>query len=113
MATVRRARAMRRQPTDAEKRMWGLLRSRRLAHLKFRRQHPIGPYVADFACFMAKLIIEIDGGQHAGRAAYDEMRRVELERQGWRVLRFWNPDVMTNPEGVAETILAALPKGDN
>jgi very-short-patch-repair endonuclease len=110
MATIRRARAMRREPTDAEQRLWKLLRSKQLAEYKFRRQHPIGPYIADFACFSAKLVIELDGGQHAERIQYDEQRRLVLERAGWRVIRFGNPDVLANAEGVAETVLTALSK---
>jgi very-short-patch-repair endonuclease len=84
------------------------LRSRQLADYKFRRQHPIGPYIADFACFTGKLVVELDGGQHAERVDYDEQRTAAMQREGWRVLRFWNPDVMSNAEGVAETILAFL-----
>jgi len=98
---------MRREPTEAEKKLWRLLRSKQLAEYKFRRQHPIGPYIADFACFKAKLV-ELDGGQHAERVEYDDQRTAAMQRDGWRVLRVWNPDVMSNAEGVAETILAAL-----
>ncbi len=111
-----RARDLRTQPTDAERTLWRYLRSEQLSGWKFRRQHPIPPYIADFACIQAKLIIEVDGGQHAD-SAYDSVRDEHLRRHGWRVLRFWNNDVLGNPEGVAATILAAiggtkLPEGD-
>jgi very-short-patch-repair endonuclease len=102
------ARRLRRDATEVERRMWQLLRSRALAGWKFRRQHPIERYVADFACPAAKLVIELDGGQHAERAAQDAERTSALARHGWRVLRFWNTEVVENAEGVAETILAAL-----
>lgn len=102
-----RARELRTQPTDAERKLWSLLRQGQLGGWRFRRQHPIPPYIADFACIEAKLVIEADGGQHA-ESSYDEARDRHLRNLGWRVLRFWNPEVLTNPEGVAETILAAL-----
>lgn len=76
----------------------------------FRRQHPIGSYIADFACTKQKLIVELDGGQHNEHtaAAYDNIRTTALEKLGYRVLRFWNNDVLENIEGVCETILHAL-----
>ncbi len=105
--SVRFARALRQTPTDAEIRLWAVLRSRRLADFKFRRQHPIGPFVADFVCLRHHLIIEADGSQHA--ESDDDVRRTKwLERRGWRVLRFWNNDVLANTNGVMEAILAAL-----
>jgi very-short-patch-repair endonuclease len=100
-----RARAMRGAPTDAELRLWRLLRDRRLNRLKFRRQVPIGPYIVDFLCVGAKLIVEADGFQHA-ESSHDRARDTYLEGQGWRVLRFWNNEVFLNREGVLETILA-------
>jgi very-short-patch-repair endonuclease len=84
------------------------LRNRKIAGCKFRRQVPIDRYFADFACLDAKLIVELDGGQHAEQVAYDAGRTEALEAAGWTVLRFWNGQVLTNPEGVAMTIRAAL-----
>jgi very-short-patch-repair endonuclease len=104
---VSRARVLRRNMTDAEQRLWRILRSRQLVGWKFRRQRPIGRYVADFACIEAMLIVEVDGGQHAENAT-DVERTRWLEALGWKVIRFWNPEVLTNAEGVAETILDAL-----
>jgi very-short-patch-repair endonuclease len=100
-----RARALRGAPTDAELRLWRLLRDRRLSDLKFRRQVPIGPYIVDYLCVASRLIIEADGSQHAGNRS-DEARDVYLLRKGWRVLRFWNHEVIQNRDGVLETILA-------
>ncbi len=83
------------------------MRSRHVAGFKFRRQRPIGAYIADFACIERKLIIEIDGGQHAESVA-DMARTRWLARDGWRVLRFWNNEVLTNPAGVLSEILKVL-----
>jgi len=104
---IRHARRLRVDATDAERKLWYLLRRRELAGWKFRRQRPVDRYIADFACVEAKLIVELDGGQHAGNAA-DELRTRRLEALGWQVMRFWNPDVLTNPEGVLTMILDAL-----
>jgi very-short-patch-repair endonuclease len=101
------ARRLRREATEVEKILWQALRER-LAPWKFRRQHPIGNRIADFACPARKLVIELDGGQHAERMAEDEQRSAELARHGYRVLRFWNNDVLDNLEGVLETIERAL-----
>jgi len=87
--------------------MWSALRDRRLARYKFRRQHPIGQYIVDFACTEHRLVIETDGGQHADNGK-DASRTAQLERQGWKVIRFWNNDVLANTSGVVETILRAL-----
>jgi very-short-patch-repair endonuclease len=95
------AKQLRRNPTDAEHKLWQALRSRQLSNFKFRRQVPIGPYVADFVCPAEKLVIEIDGGQHAEDADYDRRRTEALEREGYRVIRFWNNDVLSNVEGVS------------
>lgn len=84
--------------TDAEKKMWYSLRDRRFEDLKFRRQHPIPPYIADFICEDLNLIIELDGGQHTEEA--DLERTKFLESQGYKVIRFWNNDVLTNTDGV-------------
>ena len=103
----RAARALRQASTDAEIRLWAALRRRRLQAFKFRRQHSIGRFVVDFACTRHHLVIEADGGQHADREA-DAERTKWLERQGWRIRRFWNNDILANTEGVLETIPEAL-----
>jgi len=102
-----RARGLRQNQTDAERRMWMLLRDRRLAHLKFRRQQAIGNYFVDLFCAQKGLIIELDGGQHNG-SRKDEERTAWLESRGYKVLRFWNNDVLKNKEGVLTAILLAL-----
>ena len=102
------ARKLRREQTDAEKKMWRLLRSRQLAQYKFRRQRVIGPYIADFCCLSPKLIVELDGGQHIESQERDQRRSQELERHGFKVIRFWDNDVLTNPMAVTETLLRAL-----
>jgi very-short-patch-repair endonuclease len=107
---VLRARQLRRSSTDAEKRLWRALRSK-LPQFKWRRQMPVGPYFADFACFAEKLIIELDGGQHATAADYDAERTRFLETQGYRALRFWNNDVLSNTDGVLECIARTLSLG--
>ncbi|HLF58336.1 MAG TPA: endonuclease domain-containing protein [Alphaproteobacteria bacterium] len=99
---------MRHAPTDAEKLLWARLRSRGFAGHKFRRQRPIGPYVADFACLAGRLVVEIDGGQHAAASAKELRRTVFLEKQGFRILRFWNHEVLGNIEGVLAAISCAL-----
>jgi very-short-patch-repair endonuclease len=101
------ARELRTTMTDAEKRLWWLVRNRQLDGHKFRRQHPIGAFVADFVCIERRLIIELDGGQHAD-STYDARRTAWLENHGWRVIRFWNNDVLSGTEGVLEVILQAL-----
>lgn len=105
--TVTRARTLRKDATDAEKRMWRALREAFPA-AKWRRQVPIGPYFADFYSFAAKLVIEVDGGQHAEAAAYDARRTEFLQAQGLTVLRFWNNDVLANTKGVLEQISLSL-----
>lgn len=100
---------MRREPTDAETRLWLAFKDRRLGPYKFRRQHPIDRYIVDFACLEARLIVELDGGQHATQVRYDDARTRCLEALGFRVLRFWNNDALSNIEGVLTMILAALP----
>ncbi|HYD18182.1 MAG TPA: endonuclease domain-containing protein [Patescibacteria group bacterium] len=101
------ARRLRKDQTDCEKIIWHLLKDRRFGDYKFRRQHPIGHYVADFACPALKLVIEIDGGQHCENAA-DESRTAYLREKGYEVLRFWNSDVTTNIEGVISTLTLTL-----
>ena len=97
---------MRTAPTDAEARLWQILRAKRLAGYKFRRQLPIDSYIADFACLRHRLIVEADGGQHGGER--DARRDAYLKAQGFRVLRFWNNEIFTNEEGVLTVILSAL-----
>jgi very-short-patch-repair endonuclease len=101
------ARELRHNSSEAEIRLWAALRGRRLAGYKFRRQHPIGPHIVDFVCTKHRIIVEADGGQHNDNVA-DDVRTKWLTHQGWRVLRFWNNDILSNTEGVIETILAAL-----
>jgi very-short-patch-repair endonuclease len=103
------ARRLRQDATDAERRLWSALRDRRLSEYRFRRQFPIGRFIVDFACTRRHLIVEADGSQHADSEA-DRARTAWLEEQGWRVLRFWNNDVLTNTNGVVETILKELTK---
>jgi very-short-patch-repair endonuclease len=102
-----RARAMRRDDTDAEARLWAMLRDRRLGGWRWKRQVPLKPYIADFLCPEAKLIVEVDGGQHGERIAYDKRRTQHLMGLGYRVIRFWNSEVLTNRNGVCLTILDA------
>ena len=96
---------MRREPTDAEDKLWHEIRDRRLDRIKFRRQVPISGYIVDFVCLEAKLIIELDGGQHS-ESSYDASRDAALKAIGFRVLRFWNHDVFNDMDGVCETIIA-------
>ena len=105
---VPRARDLRRDQTDAETRLWLQLRDRRLQGWKFRRQVPMGRFIVDFFCRDAKLFVEVDGGQHDRDRAKDEARTHALETLGFRVIRFWNNEVIENMPGVLETILIAL-----
>ena len=100
-----KARALRKNQTDAELVLWGIIRGKKFEDLKFRRQHPIPPYIVDFVCTEKKLIIEIDGGQHADAIEYDQQRTAFLESKSYTVIRFWNNEVLTNIEGVYEEIL--------
>lgn len=105
------ARTLRRNQTDAEKLLWSRLRNRGLLGAKFRRQCPIGPFFADFACMDAHLVIELDGGHHMDRREEDAARTDYIKAQGFRVLRFWNIEVLENLGGVVEVIGEAL-EGD-
>ena len=96
------AKILRKRPTEAEKFMWRYLKSRQLEGLKFRRQEPIGNYVVDFVCYEKKIIVEIDGGQHC--AERDGNRNRWLESQDFKILRFWNTEVLKNAQGVWEVI---------
>src|SRR2546425_1859633 len=102
------AKRLRRDQTDAERKLWFRLRDRRLYGLKFRRQAPINQHIVDFCCAETRLIIEIDGGQHTTRTAEDLNRTKILETMGYLVLRFWNHDVIQNIEGVFEEILKSV-----
>ncbi|HEY4204996.1 MAG TPA: endonuclease domain-containing protein [Xanthobacteraceae bacterium] len=104
---VRRARSFRQNPTDAERKLWQQLRKLQLGSSHIRRQATIGPYFADFACHTNRIVIEIDGGQHADSTA-DLARTAYLNTQGYRVLRFWNNDVLDNIDGVIETVISAF-----
>ena len=99
------ARELRKDMTDAEHRLWRRLRGGQLHGIKFRRQYVIGSYIADFAAPEIRLIIELDGGQHADQQAYDQQRSLFLQHQGYRVLRFWNHDVLQHTESVMTEIL--------
>ena len=101
------ARKLRRDRTDAENRLWQVLRNRQMDGAKFVFQHQIGRYIADFACRSCRLVIELDGGQHA-ESDTDAARTEAIEAHGYVVLRFWNNDVLANLEGVAEEIRRAL-----
>ena len=103
-----RERELRHSLTDAERKLWYLLRDRRLSGYKFRRQHRIGAYYVDFVCLAARLVVEADGGQHLERAAHDGMRTRYLASRGFRVLRFWNHHVLKEGEAVLDVVLSAL-----
>nr|WP_244639219.1 endonuclease domain-containing protein [Bosea sp. ANAM02] len=94
---------MRHEPTEAERTLWLLLRDRRFSGFKFRRQVQIGRYIADFVCPAKRLIVEVDGGQHA-ESTYDAEHDAWLTAQGFRVRRFWNADILTRPDEVRDTL---------
>lgn len=106
--SVAKARSLRERSTEAERLLWSKLRDRRLAGHKFRRQHPIGPYVADFVCLAGNLVVELDGGQHGSHVEADERRTRWLEHRGFRVVRFWNNELIENTNGVLRAIAEAL-----
>jgi very-short-patch-repair endonuclease len=107
-ATIRnRARRLRKDSTPVEQKLWQILRGKRLHGWHFRRQHPIPPFIVDFACLSARLVIEADGVGH-DRDGFDRARDTKIEAPGWRIVRFWNSEVMTNPDGVYRVILDAL-----
>ena len=107
-AILANAKSLRQNQTDAENMLWYHLRAHRFLDLKFKRQKPLGRYIADFICVEQKLVIELDGGQHAERHDYDAARDAWLRSQGYTVLRFWNNEVMGELEGVLEKIRLAL-----
>jgi very-short-patch-repair endonuclease len=102
-----RARALRSNQTDAEKKLWWRLRNRQIADAKFVRQEPIGPYIVDFVCREQRLIVEVDGGQHADSPT-DKVRDAWLTSHNYRVMRFWNNDALKNMDGVLTTIISAI-----
>jgi len=101
-------RQLRKNMTDAERELWRHLRLRQFSGYKFRRQQPIGKYIVDFVCFEKKLIIEVDGSQHSEQADYDLIRDAWLEKEGFRILRFWDNQVLNETDGVKEMIIGAL-----
>lgn len=103
-----RPRALRRNQTDAERLLWRHLRAHRCLGFQFRRQHPIHRYIVDFVCMERRLIVELDGGQHAERQSQDEARTRHLARLGFRVIRFWNDDMLRTPENVLASIVRCL-----
>ena len=105
---IERARSLRANMTDAELRLWHRLRGKQIGGHRFRRQVPIGPYIVDFACVKARLVIEVDGGQHAAGAYLDAERTAWLQSRGYKVMRFWNTQVLQEMDGVLEAIYGAL-----
>jgi len=104
------AKGLRKKSTDAEKLLWSRLRAGRCEGMKFRRQHPVGQYIVDFVCLERKLIIELDGGQHAlpGEAWKDRQRDAWLEKEGYTVVRFWDNEVLMNRNGILDAIMERL-----
>jgi very-short-patch-repair endonuclease len=110
LAKVSNARTLRKESTDADRLLWKHLRMRQLGAYKFRRQHPI-VYIVDFICLEKKLIIELDGGQHTEQVEYDENRSAWLKERGYRVLRYWNHEVLKAMDVVMANILEEIEKG--
>ena len=106
-----RARVLRQRMTDAERLLWRHLRNRELGGWKFRRQYPVGPFIVDFICVEKNLVIEVDGGQHAENEELDIQRSAYLNKMGYRVLRFWNNEVLQETEAVLTAIFAILGNG--
>ena len=105
---TRKAQELRNNATDAERRLWRHLSNRRLGGFKFSRQMPVGPFICDLMCRQAMLVVELDGSQHGERARQDEERTRFIESEGFRVIRFWNNEVMENLDGVLARILEVL-----
>ena len=103
-----RSRKLRKDLTDAERKLWIMLRKKQMSGYKFRRQHPCGKYVLDFVCLEIGLVIEVDGGQHQDSVNYDRERTLWLEQQGFKVLRFWNNEVLNHFDRVLEVIWCEL-----
>ena len=106
------ARHLRNNATEAERRLWQHLRRRQLNGFKFRRQRTIGRYVCDFVCLEAAVVVELDGSQHITQAPYDEQRDAFLRSNGFRILRFWNGLVFSEPDAVVQTIVEALTRSE-
>ena len=106
--TRQRATNFRHNPSDAENLLWAKLKNRQLEGIKFRRQHPVGAFIVDFVSLEEKVVIEVDGSQHMENSEYDTRRTDWLESEGYRVLRFWDNDVLTNIEGVYWRIMESL-----
>jgi very-short-patch-repair endonuclease len=104
IVSVKLQRALRSNMSDAERALWHFLQGRQISGLEFRRQHPFGDYILDFVCLEIRLVIEVDGSQHEQQAKYDEDRTQKLQRAGFRVLRFWNNEVLKENESVKEKI---------
>jgi len=104
---LQNARRLRSNPTEAEQHLWAALRRRQLDGLRFRRQVPLGRYIVDFSCYDARVVVELDGGQHAESREDDAARTQWLEDRGFRVLRFWNNEIFENLEGVLEVVRSA------
>src|SRR2546428_911350 len=102
------SRVLRKKATEAEQALWSHLRMKQMGGNRFRRQQPIGPYIVDFVCLEKRLVIELDGGQHAERPVYDAERTAWLESQGFRVMRFWNNQVLKEIDIVKEAIWKEL-----
>ena len=105
---VAAARKLRRSTTDVERKLWHRIRDKQIEGFRFRRQRPVGRFIVDFICLDARLIVELDGGQHAENVAHDKKRSAFLESLGYRVLRFWNNEVIENMDGVLERLREAL-----
>ena len=108
MNNTAKARLLRKNQTLAEAALWQRLRNRELCGHKFRRQVPVGPYVVDFLCKAARVIVEVDGGQHATQVHYDRARETYLQSHGYHVVRFWNNEVLANIDGVLESLTLTL-----
>ena len=100
--------SLRKEQTKAEAILWSCLRNRKMNNYKFRRQHVLQHYIVDFICLKKNLIVELDGGQHANQQLYDADRTTKLEKDGYRILRFWNFEILTDTKRVLEVILDAL-----
>jgi len=109
---LNRARELTKNPPEAERKLWAHLRLRQIGGYKFRRQHPLGPYIVDFVCIEKKLIVEVDGGQHDEKRSHDAIRDRWLEEKGFKVIRFWNNEVLRHIDIVEEVIESELGCGE-
>ncbi len=108
MKLTNKARSLRRNQTDVERLLWQKLRNKQILSFKFRRQFPIAPFIVDFCCLELRLIIELDGSQHFKQATYDEERSLYLAQRGFKVIRFWNNEIIENTDGVLEKIYLVI-----